>query len=180
MELNSNPEELIDWFDDFEGPNPYSFLSNFYDPRSQGDWKTVQRYVISVPQLDGGADSLMVAWTTEHLFAAAKSDDIQTRNRILQAKTPSTAKYLGRECKLRPDWEVIKVGVMVQCLEAKFAVDRFEGFQLLATGTADLVEGTYWNDRIWGVDLTDPERPGMNLLGALLMARRAQLRHLTI
>jgi ribA/ribD-fused uncharacterized protein len=179
MKLNSNPEELIDWFDDFEGPNPYSFLSNFYDPRSQGDWKTVQRYVISVPQLGGDADSLMVAWTTEHLFAAAKSDDIQTQNRILQARTPAIAKYLGRECELRPDWEAIKVGVMTECLAEKFRPNNHEGYRLLATGTADLVEGTYWNDRIWGVDLTDPERPGMNLLGALLMARRAQLRHLT-
>ena len=176
MELNSNPEELIDWFDDFEGPNPYSFLSNFYDSRSN-TWCPAQRYTIVMP--GSSNPTVLQAWTTEALFAAAKTPDIHTQNRILRAKTPHVAKYLGRECELRPDWEEIKVWVMTECLAEKFRPNNHEGAMLMATGTADLVEGTYWNDRIWGVDLTEPERPGMNLLGALLMARRAQLRHLT-
>lgn len=44
------------------------------------------------------------------------------------------------------------------------------------TGHGLLIEGTYWDDRIWGVDMLHPDRPGETWLGVLLMARRADLR----
>ena len=62
------------------------------------------------------------------------------------------------------------------------ALHSDEGRRLLETGTRLLVEGTWWHDRVWGVDLA--ARPahslpwhgaGRNWLGALLMARRSEL-----
>jgi predicted NAD-dependent protein-ADP-ribosyltransferase YbiA (DUF1768 family) len=60
---------------------------------------------------------------------------------------------------------------------------------LLGTGNAYLQEGTFWNDKVWGVDLlgTKPDgstyiiedplmRSGRNWLGTILMEVRAQVR----
>lgn len=168
-----DPSRLIDWFDDFAGAQPYRYLSNFFDPRSVRHWDEPRMYEV---HLDGYG--ILQSWTTEAIFAAAKTHpaDLELRNRILAAE-PGRAKMLGRRCNLRPDWEEVKLFVMEQCLRAKFANHRPEANLLLNTGTADLVEGTLWNDRIWGVDLSSVTREGQNLLGALLMAQRARLRY---
>jgi predicted NAD-dependent protein-ADP-ribosyltransferase YbiA (DUF1768 family) len=59
-------------------------------------------------------------------------------------------------------------------LARKFHPAREEAQMLLDTGDAQLVEGTYWHDQVWGVDITTGI--GRNWLGTLLMARRAELR----
>jgi ribA/ribD-fused uncharacterized protein len=155
-----NRPEAIVWFDDFEGRNRYRFLSNFY--------------VGSPINFDGDDYP-----TGEHLFASLKTTDPDARERIRGAATPGDAKRLGRKVLLRPNWELLKYDAMRLVLRLKFAVDRPEAELLLQTHDALLVEGTYWNDRCWGVDLRPyaPEASvGRNWLGTLLMARRAELR----
>lgn len=44
--------------------------------------------------------------------------------------------------------------------------------QLLSTGTAELVEGNWWNDRYWGVC----NGRGENHLGKILMRIREELK----
>lgn len=163
MKLNDNPTALIDWFDDFIGPNPYSFLSNFYEAE--------------------------VAWegerfpSSEHAFAWAKVPDYEPawRRRIRDADGPGEAKALGRACPLRDDWETVKYGIMKSIVWAKFTQHADLRLGLLDTGSAYLQEGTFWGDRIWGVDLTvNPaiapmDRPGNNWLGHILMHTRARL-----
>lgn len=144
----------IEYFDDFKGPNKHSFLSNFY--RSP-----VAMFGITYQ-------------TGEHAFQAFKASNMKDHMIIANAKHPSVAKKLGRTCELRPDWEAVKYDVMVAVLRAKFSVGSELAEKLLATGDAMLVEGTDWNDRVWGVSL--PSRQGRNWLGMLLMARRAELR----
>lgn len=162
---NREPEVLIDWFDDFHGPNPYSFLSNFYE---------------GSPVFYGGT----VFPTAEHAFAWAKVDSEADdaggwKLDIVYAEDPGAAKHLGRQCPLRPDWDAIKFSVMRDIVWEKFTQHPKLAAGLLATNSAYLQEGTYWNDRIWGVDITasaDPfERPGWNMLGAILMEARARL-----
>lgn len=158
----SDRPSVIHWFDDFDGPNRYRFLSNFFvgDP--------IQIY--------GGSFA-----TGEHLFQALKADDPSNFRTIMRAKTPHDAKRYGRTIRLREDWEQVKYDAMMFTIRVKFHRSRPEAQMLLDTGDALLIEGTYWGDDVWGVCLT-PNRPpwltapGRNWLGTMLMARRAELR----
>lgn len=143
----------IEWFDSFEGPNPYDFLSNFYPSpiKLAGKWYA----------------------TGEHAFAAYKAATPEDHERICWAKTPGGAKGLGRRVQLRPNWEEIKYDVMRQVLRVKFEEGSALADRLLATGNALLIEGTNWHDMVWGVDRATMH--GRNWLGHLLMARRAEL-----
>jgi len=160
---NENTEIMIDWFDDFEGENQYAFLSNFYvgDP---------------IDMQDGEGPIYL---TGEHAFAAYKARTRHDWAKVVTAKSPGKAKGIGREIKLRPEWERVKHDVMVCVLAAKFAPNRPEAEWLLRTGDALLVEGTEWQDRVWGVACaSNPDKPsyGRNWLGRLLMQQRALLR----
>lgn len=112
--------------------------------------------------------------TVEHAFQAAKSLDPNERTLIRVRSSPGAAKKMGRKITLRPDWEQIKVEVMAYLIEAKFAPDSGLAHKLLATGDQNLVEGNYWGDMFWG--MCDGE--GENVLGRLLMDRRAVLREM--
>ena len=109
--------------------------------------------------------------TVEHLYQASKAVHPTDYERIRTAPTPAVAKRLGRRIPCRPDWEDRKIGVMAGCLRLKFAEGSELARQLLATGTARLVEGNSWGDQVWGVY----RGVGQNLLGKLLEARRAEL-----
>lgn len=158
----SDQPSVIHWFDDFGGPNPHGFLSNFF---------------VGEPiQIYGNEFQ-----TGEHLFQAMKADDASNFRTVMRAKDPHEAKRYGRTIRLREDWEQIKYDVMAFVLRRKFTMERAEGQMLLDTGDSLLIEGTYWGDDVWGVCLTrkDPPwltAPGRNWLGTLLMARRAELR----
>ncbi len=110
--------------------------------------------------------------TGEHRFQAAKTTDPSWIRRILDAPTPAKAKYLGRSCPLRSDWEEVKVDAMRHIVAVKFT-DPALREMLLATGDADLIEANSWGDRTWGVDAKTGE--GRNLLGRLLMEARGLL-----
>lgn len=193
--LNSEPFAIIGWFDTFDGHNPYSFLSNFHigEPiELLLRWGTIYPdHELLLRGIDPRAR--ITGMTGEHLFAAWKTLDLDHFLWVLEAPDPSTAKSRGRMRNLRyaprvpmmrSDWEAIKLDVMAMVLEAKFTLDRKEGQQLLDTGDALLVEGTYWNDRVWGVALEEDAvnlqglemSYGRNWLGGLLMKRRAELK----
>lgn len=109
--------------------------------------------------------------TAEHLYQAAKAANPIEMIRILAAETPGQAKRLGARCKMREDWERIKIGVMREVIAQKFEDPDLRDF-LLSTGDALLVEGNTWGDKFWGVC----GGVGLNNLGLLLMERRSQLR----
>jgi len=138
--------EQIAWFRD-----EYAFLSNFY-------WSEIEYEGVLFP-------------TVEHAFQAAKTMDIDERRKISATPAPGSAKRLGRRVKLRSDWERIKVGLMRDLLRIKFS-DPDLAARLLATGSADLIEGNNWNDTFWGVC----RGRGRNMLGQLLMEVRGEIR----
>ncbi len=80
----------------------YEFLSNFH------------------PSPIRGSDGILYP-TAEHYFQAHKSLLRTDRLTVAGAPTPNRAKYLGRAATLRPDWEVVKIGVMRNGLALKFA-----------------------------------------------------------
>lgn len=115
--------------------------------------------------------------TVEHAFQAAKTHERFLREQIAEAKTPSVAKQLGRQVKLRGDWEDVKDSVMEELLTIKFS--EIEPAMLLNTsGDSLLVEGNNWHDQYWGdcrcgqhIGVT-----GLNRLGELLMVVRSRNR----
>lgn len=110
--------------------------------------------------------------TGEHRFQAMKASDPTWVRRILDAPTPAKAKYHGRSCVLRQDWEAVKIDAMRQVVSVKFTGEPLRA-QLIATGDAELIEANAWNDRFWGVD--QASGVGENFLGRLLMEARSAL-----
>jgi ribA/ribD-fused uncharacterized protein len=149
-----DPTSLIDWIDDFLGPNQWAALSNFYAG--------------SPFEIDG-----VVYPTGEHAFHAGKACSDSDRIRIAGASSADEAKAIGRSVEMRPDWDDFRVEHMRRVVQAKFAVGRQEAEVLQATGSALIVEGTLWNDEFWGVNLERPGRPGENMLGQLLTEQRS-------
>jgi ribA/ribD-fused uncharacterized protein len=113
--------------------------------------------------------------TVEHAFQAAKTLDLDKRSRMARLTSPAVAKKEGRRLELRPDWDDVRIGVMLNLLRLKFALDSALAEQLMQTGGALLVEGNHWGDRFWGVD-----GHGENNLGRLLMQVRSELNLLNV
>lgn len=109
--------------------------------------------------------------TVEHAYQAAKNPSNLYRAHLL-SMGPAEARRRGQTCELRPDWENVKIDVMLDLIAQKFAIGSELADRLLATGDQDLVEGNTWGDTFWGVC----NGVGYNHLGRLLMAQRAALR----
>lgn len=106
--------------------------------------------------------------SSEHAFQAAKTLNLKLRKIFtLKEMTPAQSKYLGREIKMRPDWEAVKDDIMYRCVLAKFE-DPILRQRLLDTGDQELIEGNTWGDTYWGVC----KGKGRNMLGKTLMAVR--------
>jgi ribA/ribD-fused uncharacterized protein len=112
--------------------------------------------------------------TSEHFFQAQKFESDRDREEVRKAKTPMIAARMGRDRtrKLRADWESVKIAVMREALDAKFAQHPELRALLVATNDALLVEHTE-NDSFWG---DGGDGSGRNELGRLLMAVRGQIR----
>jgi ribA/ribD-fused uncharacterized protein len=148
--VRAKPTTVPTKIDSFEGE--YRFLSNFWPAK-------VVFEGLSYPSV-------------EHAYQSAKTLDMDDRKHIAAIPDAADAKRLGRELKLRPDWEQVKLGVMETCVRYKFSHNPEMRTKLLATGELYLEEGNTWNDRYWGVC----EGQGENHLGKILMKVRAELR----
>lgn len=117
--------------------------------------------------------------TAEHIFQAAKTDSKAERAHILSRPKPGQAKYAGKRCTLRSDWELLKEGFMEEILRRKFQDPTLRNL-LDETGDAEIVEGNRWHDNFWGQCLCERKscaaRTGRNTLGNLLMKIREENR----
>ena len=142
-------DDLITSFKD-----DFGFLSNFYPHPIE---------------IDGD-----IYPTNEHAFQALKTDDVAERKKVREAKTPASAKSLGKRVTLRANWNTLGFEVMERVVRAKFANPDLAA-QLLSTGTRQLIEGNSWRDTTWGCILTkDGLWKGRNELGKILMKVRAE------
>lgn len=118
--------------------------------------------------------------TVEHFFQAYKAKYLRDFLHILAAKTPREAKRIGRTVEMREDWEAVKVGVMCEGVERKFAFHSQLGRALIATGNKTLIEGNTWHDNFWGDCYCRKcrDKQGWNILGTLLMSVRFNLQNL--
>lgn len=133
----------------------YSWLSNYF--------------VFPITMSDG------ITYTSvESAFQAQKTLDIQKRNKIA-CLSPSASKKEGRLVDLRPDWNEIKDGVMLEALRLKF-MDAALRQLLINTGDAKLIEGNWWHDCYWGeCNCNKCGSHGKNMLGQLLMKVRNEI-----
>lgn len=131
---------------------PHFFLSNFYPCNVEIDGKIYP--------------------TTEHYYQSMKSTIADVQDAIASAPDAKTAKKLGRNIVIRPDWEQVKDEVMLKALHAKFSVPELSE-HLLGTGFANIEESNSWNDLYWGID-SDTGK-GKNKLGKMLMMIRDEL-----
>lgn len=106
--------------------------------------------------------------TAEHAFQAQKCVNKDDIIKIQEANNPQMAKRIGKEVKLREDWEDVKVSLMREIVEVKFIQNKEIRDKLIKTYPSDLIEENTWNDRTWGVC----KGKGKNLLGIILMEVR--------
>lgn len=135
--------------DDF---HEYPFLSNFSPHRV---W------------FDG------ILWpTAEHAYQAEKTSSSFEKQKILECKTPGTAKRMGRMISLREErenWDSIKLQTMFAIVKAKFEQNPEITKKLTELRDFWLIEGNNWGDKFWGCVKVDGEWVGENHLGIILM-----------
>lgn len=115
--------------------------------------------------------------SAEHAFQWAKNpqDDEWAATCTNTLVSSSDIKRLGKKTKLRKDWDDIRRAVMIEIVRCKFTQNEDLRFQLLNTGTENIVEGNTWHDTFWGVDVTRQPNYGENHLGRILMQVRSEL-----
>lgn len=126
----------------------YEFLSNFYREQDNS--------------------------TVEHRYQAAKATNSGDYNMIMMATSPSEAKRLGRQIKVRCDWKLIKYDVMKSLVMFKFLSDPELGKRLTKVHD-DIVEENFHHDNLWGNCICEActEIEGKNWLGEILTEVRS-------
>jgi ribA/ribD-fused uncharacterized protein len=124
------------------------FLSNFYP--SPFTWKGE------------------VYKTAEHAYQAAKTENKEEQEKIIEAETPGRAKRLGSKATLRENWDRKKVIIMSDILKAKFTSTPELRAKLRDTAPRPIFEENTGGDEFWGVC----NGKGNNFLGRVLEALR--------
>ena len=127
----------------------YRFLSNFWPCK--------------IPYLEHLYPSV------ENAYQAAKCNSPEDRAQFITISA-GEAKRLGRRIQIKDDWDDIKLDVMEFLVTRKFLRYTSLMDKLKETGSAEIVEGNYWGDSYWGVDLKT--NSGRNELGKILMRIR--------
>lgn len=108
--------------------------------------------------------------SVENYYQAHKTED-KKKFMELVACSPEKSKMLAktRNFPMRPNWHLLKIGVMRTALKAKIEQNPDFKAQLLAT-EGPIIEWNNWSDRFWGVEIKD--NLGHNNLGKLLTELR--------
>jgi len=114
--------------------------------------------------------------SSEHLYQALKTLNIDEREKIRLSPNAAQAKRLGKKVDVRLDWESIKEDIMEEIVWRKFRQNTKLGKALIETGTEELQEGNKWHDLWFGVDIKTGL--GQNKMGKILMKIREKLKNL--
>lgn len=138
----------------FWGNKNYDFFSNFYNH----------------PIVVNGIEFPSV----EHFYQWSKSDDIEYKNKIMQAPYAGKAKRIGKKAKTVSNWDNLKSEVMLVGLKEKFK-DPILQEKLLDTGYDQIIENSPF-DKYWGTGDDAGFGSGKNMLGKMLMFIREYYR----
>lgn len=113
----------------------------------------------------------------ENAYQASKTLDEKRRLNFMYL-IPSDAKTLGRNLKLREDWEEVKDQIMFEIVMDKFSRNPILKKKLLETGDKQLIKGNTWHDNHFGNCICKHCKDiiGKNQLGIILMDIRERLR----
>jgi ribA/ribD-fused uncharacterized protein len=139
----------------------------FYSPTHENGW--LANFSAHAISLNGHE------WkTAEHFFQASKFLFPPLASAIREAASATEAKYLAKlwHAHKRADWGFIRLAVMYEAVRAKFTQHPNLRLQLLGTGDSMLIERAP-SDCFWGQTV---EGYGLNVMGAILMALRSDLR----
>jgi len=112
--------------------------------------------------------------TAEHAFQAAKAANQADHDFIASSVNPAEAKRRGRRINRRPDFEESKIGIMAIIVYSKVTQHPDVRQTLMDTGSALLIEGNWWGDKLWGMVKNTQTGfwEGENLLGRTLELTR--------
>lgn len=109
--------------------------------------------------------------SVEHAYVAAKTNDLNSRLKLLTL-TAGQAKKIGRTFELRKDWNEVRLDIMRNFINQKFAEGTELSLKLDSTGDCYIEETNDWGDVFFGVC----NGVGSNHLGTLIMEARDSLR----
>lgn len=133
-----------------------------------GEYRFLSNFWIAPFEWEG------ILWlSSEQAYQAAKVLDRAKWLEFAQM-TPTQAKHAGKTVERRPDWDQVKVGIMLDIVREKFLQNPDLASKLLDTGDARLEEGNTWGDGVWGICPPGSSR-GRNELGKILMQVRQEL-----
>lgn len=149
----------------------YGFLSNFYR-------KAPFHAFVYGDRTEEGTLGILKWPSVEHYFQAAKCIRYVDVVDIHHAPLPRDARRMGRVISLRPDWEELKLDIMLTALRNKFGQNRDLAELLDLTFDWPLQEGNSHGDRYWGRvwNPIDEKWVGQNWLGRLLELVREETR----
>lgn len=145
--------------------------------RFKGRFRFLSNYYLTEINYEG-----LVYPSSEHAYAAAKTDVPYLKQCIAKMNSPAEAKKFGRSVKLFEDWDEIKDRKMYEILKVKFKKNSILGDKLEKLDYY-LVEGNTWHDNYWGCCFCDEcsearditGEKAKNKLGRLLMKIRKEL-----
>jgi len=136
----------------------------------KGDYRWLSNFEAVTITIDGVSYP-----SVEHAYMSYKSNDPEWKKFCMDANnTAGDVKKKSREVKLVDNWDNLKFTVMSLCLTKKYEQEPFRS-RLIKTGTQNIVEGNYFGDTIWGVDLKYTPNIGENHLGRMIMKVREDL-----
>lgn len=118
------------------------------------------------------------AWypTIEHALQASKTLDKDTRTSVMRAPSPAAARAYGKRIVPYPEWESERYGIMQGLLDGKYEIRDTSVYRRLLSWTAKIVYWNVWCDTYWGICICPScQSRGMNMLGAMLSAKRSEL-----
>ena len=146
--------------------------------RFSGQWAFLANPYPAITVIDG-----MTFPSSEHAYNALKTLDLEQRALVRDQRNWRDAKRIGQTVDLRvplAEWDrAVRFEVMDQVLRAKFLCDPRRMQALVSTGSSLLIEGNRWHDQGFGdcrCGRPACAEPGVNGLGRLLMALRAEIR----
>lgn len=135
-----------------------SILFNSRDPETR--W--LSNFTRVNVQLDG-----VIYPSVEHAYQAAKTEKPEERERIRKCWSAVDAKKLGKHVDIRPGWSNLRVEIMRNLLQQKFAQEPFNSLLRGSVGM-ELIHLAPWDD-FWG---NGKDGKGQNQQGVLIMEIR--------
>lgn len=112
--------------------------------------------------------------TVEHYYQSEKFDDIEIKNKIINANTPKEASNIGRDRTniRKANFKKIKNKVMYEGILEKFRQNREIACKLIETRNEDIAEATV-DEYYWGIG---KDKTGQNNIGMILGEVRKKIK----